>query len=130
MNPFSFDPGQRLTVWKTWSFDAAHRLPNVPQGHKCGHLHGHTYVVTIHVRGPIDPQRGWVIDYADIDAIWQKRIHAVLDHRDLNLITPNPTCELLAHWIAWTFRNHLPAGVELVRVEVRETATSGVTLEV
>ena len=40
-----------MEIWKEFSFDAAHLLPNVPEGHKCRRLHGHTYTVRIYVRG-------------------------------------------------------------------------------
>ncbi|EEW8595914.1 6-carboxytetrahydropterin synthase, partial [Escherichia coli] len=32
------------TLFKDFTFEAAHRLPHVPQGHKCGRLHGHSFM--------------------------------------------------------------------------------------
>ena len=67
------------TLTKTFRFEAAHRLPNVAQGHKCGRLHGHSYQVDVIVEGDVNPQTGMVIDFAEITEAWAP-LHAVLDH--------------------------------------------------
>ena len=36
---------------KDFWFEAAHRLPRVPAGHKCARLHGHSFHVEIEVAG-------------------------------------------------------------------------------
>src|SRR2546430_17436060 len=62
-------PGNRLMeIYREFTFEAAHRLPNVPEGHKCARLHGHSYRVEEHVSGPVDPGTGWVIDFGALDA--------------------------------------------------------------
>ncbi len=48
-----------MEIFKEFAFDSAHRLPNVPPGHKCGRLHGHTFNVALHVRGPVGVASGW-----------------------------------------------------------------------
>ena len=53
----------RATVRKTVSFEAAHRLPNVPEGHKCARLHGHSFSVDIEVEGEVGETSGWVIGF-------------------------------------------------------------------
>ena len=55
-----------MEIWKDFTFEAAHRLPNVPAGHKCARLHGHSFRTRIYVEGPLDPDLGWVVDFADI----------------------------------------------------------------
>ncbi len=110
------------TVFKEFSFDAAHWLPNVPKNHQCGRMHGHTYHVRVSVQGVIDPKLGWVVDYADISKIWKDRVHSVLDHTCLNDTIVNSTSELLAKWI-WTELSKELAGLH--QVEVRETDTAG-----
>lgn len=82
-------------------FEAAHRLPHVPSGHKCGRLHGHSYRLEIHVAGAIEEPAGWVVDFATIEAAWLP-LQAVLDHHLLNDVPglQNPTCEVVAAW-AW-----------------------------
>lgn len=112
-----------MRIHKRFTFEAAHRLPNVPPTHKCHRLHGHSFAVELHVDGPVDPVMGWVIDFADIAAAWQP-LHAMLDHRYLNEVDglENPTSENLARWVWERARPSLPG---LAQVVVRETCTSG-----
>lgn len=112
-----------MDIFKQFRFEAAHRLPNVPANHKCARLHGHSFMVEIHVTGPVGETSGWVLDFADIGAAWQP-LHALLDHNYLNEVEglENPTSELLARWI---WRRMLPALPGLSQVVVRETCTSG-----
>lgn len=116
----------RTEISRTFRFEAAHRLPNVPDDHKCARLHGHSFRVTLTVGGELDPKLGWIVDFATIDEAW-KPLHATLDHRYLNEIDglTNPTSELLAAYIAE--RVELPAG-HLVSVTVHETCTTACTL--
>lgn len=108
-----------------FSVAASHRLTGVPADHPCARLHGHTFLVRVTVAGPIDPQTGFVADFADIQRAWAP-VGAALDHRNLNHVLglENPTSENLARWIwrALLARN-LSA---LSSVEVRETGNSGV----
>ena len=112
-----------MDVFREFSFEAAHRLPNVPEGHKCRRLHGHSYRVEIHVEGKLDRHTGMVIDFADLKAAFQPYWQQ-LDHNYLNEIVglDNPTAENLAMWIWERLAKDLP----LRRVVVRETCTSGV----
>ena len=112
-----------MEIFKEFTFEAAHRLPHVPDGHKCGRLHGHSFRVCLHVQGPMDEQKGWVIDFADVKATF-KPLYDQLDHNYLNEIDglENPTSEVLARWIWRALRPNLPA---LAKVEVRETCTAG-----
>jgi 6-pyruvoyltetrahydropterin/6-carboxytetrahydropterin synthase len=112
-----------MEIFREFTFEAAHRLPNVPAGHKCARLHGHSFAVEVHVRGPVDPVLGWVIDFGEIKAAWAP-LHEVLDHNYLNEIDglANPTSEVLAMWIWQRLAPALP--VELAAVVVRETCTS------
>jgi 6-pyruvoyltetrahydropterin/6-carboxytetrahydropterin synthase len=111
-----------MEIFREFTFDAAHRLPNVPEGHKCSRLHGHTYRVEIHVSGPVDEYTGWVVDFGDIKAAFKPLIDQ-LDHYYLNEVEglKNPTSENLAHWI-W---QRLSAALPLSKIVVRETCTSG-----
>ena len=110
-------------ITKEFTFEAAHLLPNVPEGHKCRRLHGHSFKVDIVVRGELDPKLGWVMDYADITKAF-KPIWERLDHHYLNEIPglENPTSEILAKWIWQQLKPLLP---ELSRVRIHETCTSG-----
>ncbi|MGH8162860.1 MAG: 6-carboxytetrahydropterin synthase QueD [Rhodanobacteraceae bacterium] len=110
-------------IYKVFSIEAAHRLPNVPDGHKCARLHGHSFRVEIHLRGEPDPTLGWVMDFADVKAAFAP-IHDALDHRYLNDVQglENPTSERLAAWIWEHLRPALPLLREIV---VHETCTAG-----
>ena len=111
-----------MEILKAFSFEAAHRLPNVPPDHKCHRLHGHSFNVEVHVNGPVGEETGWVVDFAEIAGAF-KPLHDVLDHNYLNEIEglSNPTSENLARWIWQRLR---PALSGLSKVVVRETCTS------
>ncbi|MBX3691700.1 6-carboxytetrahydropterin synthase QueD [Dokdonella sp.] len=112
-----------MQIFKIFRIEAAHRLPNVPAGHKCARLHGHSFEVEVHLAGPVGEHTGWVADFADIGAAFAP-VHERLDHRYLNEIEglDNPTSENLARWIWQALQPRLPL---LARVVVRETCTSG-----
>ncbi|MFC9635278.1 6-carboxytetrahydropterin synthase QueD [Streptomyces mirabilis] len=114
-----------MEIYREFAFEAAHRLPRVPEGHKCARLHGHSYKVTVHVEAPVDAELGWVMDFGDVKRAF-KPIDAQLDHYYLNDIAglENPTSENLARWIWDRLITDLP---ELSAITVRETCTSGCT---
>lgn len=112
-----------MKIFKEFRFEAAHRLPNVPEGHKCARLHGHSFLIKIEVEGPIGVDTGWVMDFSKIADAFNPTL-ARLDHYYLNEIPglENPTSEVLARWI-W---NELkPELNELSSIVIRETCTSG-----
>ncbi|KWU01363.1 MAG: 6-carboxytetrahydropterin synthase QueD [Vibrio toranzoniae] len=113
----------RTELYKEFMFEAAHHLPHVPEGHKCGRLHGHSFLVRLYVEGEVDPHTGWVIDFSEIKAVF-KPIYNRLDHYYLNDIEglENPTSEVLAKWIWNELKPNLPL---LSKVEIKETCTAG-----
>ncbi len=110
----------RLT--KTCRFEAAHRLPKVPTGHKCARLHGHSFRVELAVAGPVDEETGWFIDFQQLYDAW-KPLFEQLDHHYLNDVPglENPTSEVLARWVWERVKPRLPP---LVRVTIFETCES------
>ncbi len=112
-----------LKIFKEFSFEAAHRLPNVPSGHKCFRLHGHSFALRISVEGDVGAESGWVMDFSDISNAFEP-ILKQLDHYYLNEIEglENPTSENVARWIWERLQPGLP---QLSEVEIRETCTSG-----
>lgn len=112
-----------MDIFKIFRIEAAHRLPNVPPGHKCARLHGHSFAIELHVGGEVDAHSGWVMDFAEIKAAFQP-IFDQLDHNYLNDVAglDNPTSERLAVWIWERLQPALPA---LSLVVVHETCTSG-----
>lgn len=107
---------------KDFRFEAAHWLPNVPEGHKCRRMHGHSFRGEIAVRGEVDPKTGWLIDFADLKRAVDPIIHE-LDHYCLNDIAglENPTSEMVAVWL-W---NRLAPQIPILhRVTIEETCSS------
>lgn len=100
-------------------FEAAHRLPRVPAGHKCARLHGHSFKIELSVDGPVNPDTGWLVDFGVLTDAWEP-LHRQLDHNYLNEIEglDNPTSEVLAKWI-WDRMK--PKIAQLARVTVFET---------
>lgn len=112
-----------MEIFADFTFEAAHRLPNLPPAHKCARLHGHSFRVRVTVTGRVDAHLGWVIDFADIKQAFAP-LHDQLDHQYLNEVAglENPTSEVLAQWI---WERLAPRLKGLSRIEVRETCTNG-----
>ena len=108
-----------MKVSQAFSFEAAHLLPNVAEGHRCRRLHGHSYRVELRLEGPVDPATGFVADFFAIEAA-VKPLLGQLDHRYLNDIEglENPTAENIAAWIWERTKAALP---QLAGVVVFET---------
>lgn len=108
-----------MKIMQAFRFEAAHRLPNVPEQHRCRRLHGHSYRVELRLEGPVDPTTGFVVDFFDVEAAFRPLLER-LDHSYLNDIEglENPTAENIAIWIWDRTRKALP---QLARVIVYET---------
>ena len=107
---------------KTFGFEAAHHLPDFPEGHKCRRMHGHSFRVDVIVEGQVPAGRHHLIDYGQIkQAIAPVRER--LDHRLLNDIEglEHPTSEVIARWIWDELRPSLPI---LSQIHVYETCTT------
>ena len=114
-----------MEVFREFTFDAAHRLENLPEGHKCARMHGHTYRLVVHVGGAVDDRVGWVVDFAEVKR-HAGEVIAPLDHRVLNEVEGlgQPTTERIAVWIWDRLKPRLPG---LTKVTLWENASSGVT---
>lgn len=112
-----------MEIFKIFTIEAAHRLPQVPAEHKCHRLHGHSFRIEVRVEGSVDPASGWVLDFADIGRAFAP-LYEQLDHHYLNDVPglENPTSEQLARWIWQRLQPRLPS---LSQVIVRETCTAG-----
>ena len=110
------------TIVREMGFEAAHLLPNVPEGHKCRRLHGHSFRAELHVEGPVNEELGWVMDFAEVKEAFQP-LWEQLDHHYLNEVEglDNPTSENLARWIWQRLKPRLPL---LSRIVIHETCTS------
>jgi len=107
----------REYVYFDTRFEAAHHLPHVPPGHKCGRLHGHGFGVRI----VADARHASLNDI--LLQAWPP-LFAQLNHRYLNDIPglDNPTSEVMA---AWLYQQLQPRLAGLAWAEVRETHTAG-----
>jgi 6-pyruvoyltetrahydropterin/6-carboxytetrahydropterin synthase len=112
------------TIFREFTFEAAHQLPKVPANHKCATMHGHSYRVKILAEGEVNPDLGWFCDWGDID-YHAEDLRGHLDHKTLNTIAglENPTCENLAAWI-WAWLK--PRFATLSKVVIYEGPRSGV----
>ena len=113
-----------MQIYKEFSFDSAHFLPNVPDGHKCKNMHGHTYRLKVVIEGQPDPHFGWIMDFKELkDALTP--VIDQLDHKVINDIKglENATAENITIWIWNQIKPVLPL---LSRIELYETPTTGV----
>ena len=115
----------RVSLSKSFGFEAAHWLPTFPDGHKCRRMHGHSFKVVIVVEGEVAQEEGYLVDFGAIKKATSP-IEEALDHRCLNEIEglENPTSEMIAKWIWDRLHPDLPL---LSEVQVRETCTSACT---
>ncbi len=112
-----------MEIFKIFSIEAAHLLPNLPATHKCRRLHGHSFSVEIHATGAVTAKEAWVMDFADLGRAFTP-LYEQLDHHYLNEVPglENPTSENLAKWIWTRLKPTLP---QLSKIVIRETCTSG-----
>jgi len=112
-----------MEIFKQFTFDSAHFLPNVPEGHKCKQIHGHTYHMTVYVEGDLKKDFGWVIDFAEVKSVIEPIVKSI-DHKLLNDIPglENPTCEIVTTWLWDKIKPKISI---LSKIELHETLTSG-----
>lgn len=112
-----------MDVFRVFQVEAAHWLPNVPEGHKCARMHGHSFKIEVHVSGEVGEETGWVMDFADLKRAF-KPLFDQLDHRCLNDVEglENPTSENLARWV-WAHLQDDLSGLK--EVMVQETCNAG-----
>lgn len=112
-----------MLIYKQFSFDSAHYLTQVPPTHKCSTMHGHTYTLTVWIKGELN-REGWVMDFSDLKSE-VKKVLAFVDHQCLNTVEglENPTCEIFAMWLWDKLKVNIPL---LYKIKLQETPTSGV----
>lgn len=117
-----------FTIRKRFKFDAAHRLAGLPDGHKCGNLHGHTYGVTVELQSETLDGRGFVRDYGELREL-KDFIDANLDHKYLNEVAQTagfealaqPTAENIAHYLFDWCERRWPEVSAVIVSETQET---------
>jgi len=135
-----------IRVTKEFHFEMAHALHgyNGP----CKHIHGHSYCLRVCVIGPVntdvaDSCNGMVIDFSMLKAIVKTNVIDKWDHALLLnarsselvdgqneafektiIVDYQPTCENMLLDIVAKIQPHLPEGVKLHHLHLRETPTS------
>jgi len=120
------DAAGQAHVWRRYRFQAAHQLPNVPAGHKCGRMHGHGFEVILHANQDLG-ERDLAVDYDRLDEVWAP-FHMLLNYQCLNGIEDlaNPTSEIISSWLWARLKPQLP---ELSWVTVYETGSCGANFD-
>ncbi|MCT4622821.1 MAG: 6-carboxytetrahydropterin synthase [Schleiferiaceae bacterium] len=70
-------------LWnKNWSAEKNHEIFG-----KCANenFHGHNYVLEVTIKGDVDPETGFVMNFTELKRILKERIIKVVDHKNLNL---------------------------------------------
>ena len=115
-----------MQIRKSFTFEAAHVLPNHPG--KCARLHGHSYRLDVALEGPLQasgPAAGMVEDFEVVSRVVKAAVIGELDHRSLNEVLENPTAERIVAWVWRRLEQELPGLAELT---LWETPTSCVVL--
>ncbi len=110
-----------MQIRKSFTFEAAHVLPNHPG--KCARLHGHSYRLDVMLEGPLQqggPAAGMVEDFEVVSRIVKEAVVSKLDHRSLNELIENPTAENIVVWVWERLSQQLPGLAELTLWETRK----------
>jgi len=115
-----------MILTRKYTFQAARKLTKIDPNHICANLHGHTFMITIKIEGKLKPENDFVIDFFELDKIFNKSIFSILDHKCLNDIEglSSPTTENLSIWIWKNLIIELPG---LKQVSVFENDQYGCT---
>jgi 6-pyruvoyltetrahydropterin/6-carboxytetrahydropterin synthase len=123
------------TISKEFHFSASHVLYGLDDGHPCGRMHGHNYVIVVELQSDTLNDVGFVKDYRELDPI-KAFIDDHLDHRHLNdillydgqkerlLFHGNPSAEIMAEQLYLIFHRMVP---EVTAVTVKETPKTAAT---
>ena len=110
----------------TFHFEAAHELGANVAGtdHPYAHIHGHSFQVTLFLRGKSLGPKGWLTDFAEVRRV-SGDLRDRLDHRFLNHIEglELPTLEHIARYVFEKAKAGLPllAAVEVARPSLGES---------
>lgn len=113
-------------ISKEFNFSASHILSGLKDGHPCGRLHGHNYVIVVELSGERLNEHGFIKDYRELDLI-KRYIDEELDHKHLNdVFTFQPSAENMAKFMFEVFKNIVP---EVSAITVKETPKTAARYE-
>ena len=105
---------------KDFWIEGAHSLPQMPPGHPCANLHGHSWKIKIVVKARKLNEHGFVMDFSELKKRYQWVIET-FDHKLLNDTVEVPTCENISKWIFDGMTTQMVEDVKMHSVEVEET---------
>lgn len=106
--------GRCHRIWKDFHFDSATVLRQAPPGDPRARLHGHTYLLRLHLQAALDPVMGWAVDFGEVKAAFAP-IFADIDHRALDQLPglEDGDTASAARWLMDRARAVLPAACRL-----------------
>lgn len=131
------EPLHPTRLVRTVHFRARHHYarPDWPEARNVaafgGHRrpHEHAFTLEVAVRGPVDPETGFLVDLAHLDRALRAVVEEV-DGSDLDAALPEvredgelPSTENLARWMWNRLVDRVPAPAALDRVRVSESGT-------
>ncbi len=118
--------GEHYRIWKEQRFESALRLTQVAENDKRRQLHGHSYLIRLHLTASLDKVMGWTVDYGDVKSIF-KPVYEQLDHHQLDCLEGIEDADVtsLLHWIKARMADSLP---QLDRIDLFETPGCGAVL--
>jgi len=116
-----------MLITKTFSFDAAHHLPNYDGN--CHRVHGHRWVCKLIISGEYDDKTHMICDFKKLKGLIEENVLSQLDHRNLNEIFEVPTAEDITVWIFEALSDDLEkVGLAIYSIELWETPDNSVVL--
>ncbi len=118
--------GDHYRIWKEQRFESALKLTQVEENDKRRKLHGHSYLIRLHLTAELDKVMGWTVDYGDVKSLF-KPIYEQLDHNQLDLLDGLEEADVthLLYWIKNKMASSLP---QLDRIDLFETPGCGAVL--
>lgn len=134
-----------LRITKEFRYEGAHAL--LGYDGKCRHIHGHSYILYVTIKGepdntPCGPKEGMVIDFKALKSIVEENIIEKFDHAlvlrkesplveeiaqqysNMVIVDFQPTTENMICYFAQTIKSKLPEGISLHSLKLYETAGS------
>jgi len=122
-----------IVIHKEFYFSAAHQYGNPELDAAANQaafgkdlrLHGHNYILTVSVTGPVNPQTGFLVDLTGLKTIVREEILSKLDHARIDqdiawFRNRQPSTENLVVWI-WDRIAARLSRVKLHRIRLQET---------
>lgn len=113
------------TISKDFHFSASHQLMGLEEGHQCGRVHGHNYIIRVTLKGQQVNKDGFILDYGKLKN-FGTYLDETFDHRHMNdFLDWQPSSENLCKYLVTKVRElcPIPEGT-VVAVSVSETPRS------